>query len=441
MTTSKEQETIQQQFKERMDEDELMNCMRCGFCLPACPTYVESGYKEEHSPRGRLALMKAVIDGDIELDKDVENSLDMCLGCRACEPVCPAGVNYGHLLEEARDTIHQNKKHSLLVQTTRKSAFYGLFPHQNRMRSLTGFLSFYQRSGLQKAFHKTKLNHLLPENLSSIEKVLPKVPTRKEMKDRPSYVPAVSTAKKRVAFFHGCLMDTMFRQTNDATIQLLKLAGCEIVIPQDQACCGALHAHSGEKDGAKELAKRNIIAFEKLKADYIITNAGGCGAFLIDYDHLLKDDSEWADRAKQFTECIKDISSILVELDFHKRSLHLQEQIITYQDSCHLLNVMKTSNEPRILLKAIDNVEYREMEKADSCCGSAGIYNIVETEMSMKILDSKMVNVKETQAVTIVTANPGCLLQMKLGIEREGLSDSIRAVHIVDLLLEATNSK
>jgi glycolate oxidase iron-sulfur subunit len=441
MTTVKEWEAIQQQFKERMSEDDLLNCMRCGFCLPTCPTYIESGFQESHSPRGRIALMKAVVDGLIEPDEDFERSLNMCLGCRACEPVCPSGVNYGQLLEEAHDIINQNKKHTLPVRLVRKAVFNGLFPHQHRMKKVTGLLGFYQRSGLQKVVRKSGMMKLLPENLATMEKVLPDVPTMKEMKNRPTYLPAKTAVKKRVAFFSGCLMDTMFMKTNDSTMKLLQLAGCEIVIPTEQACCGALHAHSGEKNGAKDLAKRNITAFEELRVDYIITNAGGCGAYLIEYDHLLKDEPEWADRAKQFSKKLKDISSILVDLEFHKQNLTLPEQIITYQDSCHLRNVMKTSAEPRLLLKSIKNTEYREMKNADSCCGSAGIYNIVEPQMSMQILDSKMKSAKATEAATIVTANPGCLLQMKLGIEREGLSDRVRAVHIVDLLLEAVDPK
>ncbi len=440
MTTIKEQQVIQTQFQERMNEDELLNCMRCGFCLPTCPTYIESGFKETHSPRGRIALMKAVVDGIIEPDKDVERSLDLCLGCRACEPVCPSGVKYGHLLEEARDIIQQNKKHSLPVKLVRKTVFEGLFPHHERMIMATGLLGFYQRSGLQAVTRKTGIMKLFPDNLATMEKVLPKVPKMKEMKNRPEYLPPQGEQTKRVAFFKGCLMDTMFLDSNNSTMKLLQLAGCEIVIPKDQACCGALHGHSGEKESAKDLAKRNIIAFEELNVDYIITNAGGCGAFLVDYDHLLEKEPDWCERAKAFTDKIKDISEILYELDFHKKqSLELPYQVVTYQDSCHLRNVMKTASAPRALLQAIKGMDYHEMKDADRCCGSAGIYNIVESGMSMQILDYKMAQTKATQATTIVTANPGCLLQMKLGIEREGLSDKVRAVHIVDLLLEATN--
>jgi len=442
MTTLQEQQAIGQQFKERMNEDELLNCMRCGFCLPNCPTYIESGQKESHSPRGRIALMKAVTDGLIEPVEDVERTLELCLGCRACEPVCPSGVKYGHLLEEARDIIAQHKKHSLPARAVRKVVFKELFPHQKRMRLAVGLLGLYQRTGLQVVARKAGIMKLIPNNLSAMEKVLPKVPTMKQMKSRPDYLPPLKEKVKKVAFFSGCLMDTMFLETNNATMKLLQLAGCEIVIPKDQACCGALHGHSGEKSIAKDMAKKNIEAFENLGVDYIITNAGGCGGFLIDYDHLLKDDPNWKDRALSFKNKLKDISEILVEVEFHNKvKLSLPEQIITYQDSCHLRNVMKTASAPRTLLKSIQNVYYHEMKDADRCCGSAGIYNIVESEMSMQILDYKMKQATKTQATTIVTANPGCLLQMKLGVDREKQSEHVEVVHIVDLLLKAAEYK
>lgn len=441
MTTTKEKEIIQQQFKERMNEDDLLNCMRCGFCLPSCPTYIESGYKESHAPRGRVALMKAVVDGLIEPDEDFEKTINLCLGCRACESVCPSGVNYSHLLEEARDIIYQNKKLSLPVRAIRKTVFYGLFPNRKQMRNLTGLIGFYQRSGLQTVARKIGFMNLLPDTLATMEKVLPKMPTMKEMKNRPEYVAPIGEKTHRVAFFTGCLMDTMFLKTNEATIKLLQLAGCEIVIPKEQTCCGALHGHYGEKTGSKDIARKNIKAFEDLNVDFIITNAGGCGAFLVEYDHILKDDPEFKDRAKEFKSKIKDISEILVSVKFHEKvKLELPSQIITYQDSCHLKNVMKTASAPRTLLQSIRGVKYEEMKDAGRCCGSAGIYNIIESEMSMKMLDYKMIQAKNTHATTVVTANPGCLLQMKLGIEREGLSGKMRGVHIVDLLIEAVKS-
>ncbi|MFS0785579.1 (Fe-S)-binding protein [Shouchella sp. 1P09AA] len=432
---------VQEGFKERMDYDELLNCMRCGFCLPSCPTYIESGKNELHSPRGRIALMKGVVDGDIEPDEEVKRSLDMCLGCRACEPVCPSGVKYGHLLEEARDIIYQEEKQSLPVKGLRHLVFAQLFPYQQRMVGLMGLVRFYQQTGVQSFTRKLGVLKAFPETMQIMEHVLPPIPKRKDIKNRPTQLKSLhKTRKKQVAFFSGCLMDTVFMQTNEATKKLLQYAGCDIVIPKTQACCGALHGHSGEKERAKEMAKRNIIAFEEASVDYIITNAGGCGAFLVDYDHLLKAEPEWAQRAQAFTAKIKDVTAILVELDFHKQPLQLDDEIVTYQDSCHLRNGQKTFKEPRLLLQSIQGATYVEMNNADRCCGSAGIYNMLEPKMSMQILDYKMTQTKQTKAQTIVTANPGCLLQMMVGIEKHGDPETMRAVHIVDLLLEAVEN-
>lgn len=420
-----------------MDMDQLMNCMRCGFCLPSCPTYIETGRQESQSPRGRIALMKAVVDGAVEPDEQVEHALNMCLGCRACEPVCPSGVHYGYLLEEARDVIWQNKKASWPVRLLRHLVFDQLFPHKSRLQLLVGAVGLYQRSGLQWLARKTKLLNVLPANLRQMEKVLPALPRLREMRRRPQrFVPA-QLPKRRVAFFAGCLMDTMFKSTNDATIELLQMAGCEVFIPSAQTCCGALHGHGGEKEKAKMLAKRNIEAFEAVEADVIVTNAGGCGAYLFEYDHLLQDDAEWAERARQFASKVKDVSDVLVEMKFHEQSLKARPEIVTYQDSCHLRNVMKVSRSPRLLLNSVEGVQFREMNDADRCCGSAGIYNLVQPDMAIRILDHKMDYAKQTDATTIVTSNPGCLLQMKLGIERAGLSKRVRAVHLVDFLLEA----
>lgn len=437
MIGRREKRRIQKAFEETMDYDELMNCTRCGFCLPSCPTYIQSGFDEVQSPRGRIALMKGLVDGYIEPTEEVKRSIDLCLGCRACETVCPSGVKFGRLLEQARDAIYQSNKQGLFEKTARNAAFNHLFPHQNRVINMTSLLGFYQRSGLQRTARKVGFMKFFPEPLRTMEKILPDVQKKRDLKDRQRYYEPLKTKKKRVAFFSGCLMDTMFKVTNDATTKLLQYAGCEIVVPEDQGCCGALQGHSGELDKAREMAKKNIAAFEAAEVDYIISNAGGCGGFLVDHAYLLKDDAEWAGRAKAFSDKIKDITEILVNLDFHQEPLKIDEQVVTYQDSCHLKNGQKTYVEPRTLLQSIQGIEYREMENASSCCGSAGIYNIIQPEMSMKILDDKMEKVKATEAHTIVTTNPGCLLQMKLGIEREGLSGQVRAVHIVELLLEA----
>lgn len=433
---SSKQTEIQQTFQQQMDEKELLNCMRCGFCLPSCPTYIESGQQETHSPRGRIALMKAVRDGVIEPDEDVEHSLNLCLGCRACEPVCPSGVKYGRLLEDARDIIQQHKKQSIPVKLVRRVVFKGLFPSQSRMRKAAGLLRFYQTSGLQTAARKTGMLKVLPPHLRLMEQALPKVP--RQQKSRLTEYKAAGPARKRVAFFTGCLMDTVFSSTNEATIQLLQLAGCDVIVPPIQTCCGALHGHSGEKEQAKQLAKRNIEAFEQIDADAIVMNAGGCSAFLSDYDHLLCDDPDFQKRSEVFSKKITDISDILVELEFHRRMpLALPEQVITYQDSCHLRNGMGVLHAPRVLMKAIHGVSFKEMKDSGRCCGSAGIYNILQPKMSMQILDHKMTEASQTKAAAIVTSNPGCQLQMAAGIKRSGHSPSMRAVHLADLLLEA----
>ncbi|MBZ9519768.1 (Fe-S)-binding protein [Bacillus safensis] len=433
---SSKQTEIQQAFQQQMDEKELLNCMRCGFCLPSCPTYIESGQQETHSPRGRIALMKAVRDGVIEPDEDVEHSLNLCLGCRACEPVCPSGVKYGRLLEDARDIIQQHKKQSIPVKLVRRVVFKGLFPSQSRMRKAAGLLRFYQTSGLQTAARKTGMLKVLPPHLRLMEQALPKVP--RQRKSRLTEYKAAGPTRKRVAFFTGCLMDTVFSSTNEATIQLLQLAGCDVIVPPIQTCCGALHGHSGEKEQAKQLAKRNIEAFEEIDADAIVMNAGGCGAFLSDYDYLLCDDPDFQKRSEAFSKKITDISDILVELEFHRRMpLALPEQVITYQDSCHLRNGMGVQHTPRVLMKAIQGVSFKEMKDSGRCCGSAGIYNILQPKMSMQILDHKMTEATQTKAAAIVTSNPGCQLQMAAGIKRSGHSPSMRAVHLADLLLEA----
>ncbi|SDY50071.1 glycolate oxidase iron-sulfur subunit [Evansella caseinilytica] len=428
---------LTKQFQDRLDYDELLNCMRCGFCLPACPTYRETKGNEAASPRGRIAMMKAVVDGVYEPDEDFENQLSLCLGCRACEPACPSGVKYGHLLEEATDILQASKQPSALVRATRWFIFTHLFPKRRQMRRAAGLLWLYQKSGLQTLSRATRLTRLAGKQLSALERVLPKLPSPKWLNNRPTHlVPqGGATVKKKVAFFSGCMMDTIFVATNDATLFLLQRVGCEVFIPAGQSCCGALHAHSGEKVKAKELAKQNIAAFEKREIDWIVSNAGGCGAILTEYDDLLKEEPGWHERAQEFVKKVRDISEILLETGLPE--MELPPQTVTYQDSCHLRNVMKTVAAPRKLIQAIKGVTFVEMNEADRCCGSAGTYNIVEQAMSMQILDEKMKNVKETKAATIVTANPGCLLQMKLGIEREGLTDSLCGTHIADLLAEA----
>lgn len=428
---------------EKLDYEEMLGCMRCGFCLPTCPTYIRSK-DESASPRGRIAIMKGVVDGLIEPDEGVEKTLNECLGCLACEPACPAGVRYSVLLEDARAAITEHKRATgqmpVRERLVRKVVFDGLFLNKAKMETATGFLRFYQQSGVQTLTHKLRILDWFPDQLQKMETILPTVPPKTERRRRPERIPATGATTARVAFFSGCLMDTMFYETNANTIKLLQAAGCDIVIPKTQQCCGALHGHAGEQTGAVTLAKQNIAAFEAEDVDYIITNAGGCGAFLVGYDHLLKHDPEWAERAERFTAKIKDFASILIEVGFLDRvPLSLPEQLITYQDSCHLRNVQKGALAPRVLLQAIEGAVYIKQKHADHCCGSAGVYNLLQPVIANDILEMKMGHVNATAAQTIVTSNPGCHMQMQLGIQEHG-TDSMRAVHLADLLVEAMDN-
>lgn len=436
MSSSSLQTRIQQGFQEQIDESKLLDCMQCGFCLPSCPTYLHSNQNESHSPRGRIAIMKAVRDGVIPFDDSVEESLDLCLGCRACEPACPAGVEYGHLLESARDVIQGEKKKSVKEKVIRKVTLDHMFTDAKKMNRATSLLRFYQNSGLQTITRNVNILSFFPDIFKDMEKVLPKMEKTTSMRGEV-YKP--KQKKIKVGFFTGCLMETIFAKTNQATVEILRKLGCEVWVPENQVCCGALHGHSGEMDRARENAKRNIDSLLDYDVDYIVNNAGGCGAFLTEYDHLFKDNPEYAEKSKRFSSKMIDISSLMYQLGVTNLSLSTkgsQKLIVTYQDSCHLRNVNHVIDEPREILKSIENVDFVELKGADQCCGSAGVYNLIHTEMSQRILEDRMANVKDLGANIVITTNPGCLLQMSVGIEKSGLTDKMKALHIVDFINE-----
>ncbi|WP_077590600.1 (Fe-S)-binding protein [Planococcus lenghuensis] len=425
---------MQESFKEHVSEDHLMDCMKCGFCLPACPTYLITDQDETHSPRGRIALMKAMRDGDVVWDGSVEDAFDVCLGCRACEPACPAGVQYGSLIEETRVAIQQVKPQHVVAKSVRKATFDGVFADQGKMTGTVKLVQLYQKSGLQKATRKIGFLNLFPPFMQEMESVLPAIETKK--KRTFSAKPKTT----RVAFFTGCLMDTLFQETNKRTIELLEWLGADVQIPAEQQCCGALHGHSGELEKGLRNARKNLDVFDSDDFDYIVNNAGGCGAFLTEYENHLKEDSQYAEKAAQFSRKMIDISSLFVKLGMNARLKEMKSEahsIVTYQDSCHLRNVNKVILEPRSLLMDAPGFEYKELIDASSCCGSAGIYNLLQPEMAKRILDLKMKGVKELQPAKIVTSNPGCLMQMNVGIKREKLEHEMQAVHIVDFLYEA----
>lgn len=422
------------QLMQTMHYDEILNCMRCGFCLPACPTYRETG-KETASPRGRIAMMKAVANGQLEISEKFDSDMYLCLGCRACETACPAGVKYGTLIEGARDVVETHRKRAPLTKLVRNVTMKQLFPHPERMRRLGSLLYFYQNSGIRSLARKSGIMKWMPKSMSEMEKAVPEVASPAARKERKYFLPAKGEKRMSAGLFTGCVMDVMFFDTNEATAKLLSAFGCDVLYIEQQTCCGALHAHAGDSTAAKELAKRNIEAFERSGVDVMVNNAGGCGAALKEYHHWFAGEPDWKERAEKFVAAQRDVNELLATLPAPKlRSLPYR---ITYQDSCHLAHGQKIRWQPRELLKKIPEVEYVELPEADRCCGSAGIYNITNFDMSMQILDGKMKHVEGTKANVVVTSNPGCLLQMRAGIQRAGLEGQMKAVHIADLLYEA----
>ncbi|MFD2706100.1 (Fe-S)-binding protein [Salibacterium lacus] len=421
-------------LKDALAYDKTFDCVQCGYCLPACPTY-ETMEKETHSPRGRINLIKMVAEGKASLD-DLKEPIEKCLGCMACTTVCPTDVQYGDLLEAAKETLEKHETKTKAQRKTEDFLFGSFFPSASWMNRLGHATWLYQASGMQKAARTLRLTSMAPLHLGEFEQLVPAQPSPKERKARSRRVKPDGVSVAKVAFFTGCVMDSVFFRTNQNTVELLRLSGAEVILPENQTCCGALHAHAGKIDMAKEQAAANIQAFEEEDVDYIVNNAGGCGARLIEYDHMFEEGTEWHDRALAFTAKVKDISEVLVELDGLEFSKEVSKTI-TYQPSCHMTNVQRVTTPPRQLMESIPGLTLKEMNNPDFCCGSAGIYNIVNYEDAMDILDVKMKDVNETAPECIVTTNPGCLLQMKLGVEREKQGDAMEAVHLADLLMEA----
>lgn len=423
------------QLGKELQYNKTNNCVQCGYCLPVCPTYTTFGV-ETHSPRGRINLVKMVGEGRITDLSILEEPFDLCLGCRACETACPTRVEYGSILEATRAALVKRKRFSAPVRLLRKSMLKKVFPSRKLMNVTGNSMWLYEKSGLQKALRASKITKQLPFHLGAFESIMP--PSVSPMERARALVEQKAKTEKRftVAFFTGCIMDAMFHRINQLSIRLLAEAGCDVVVVPKQTCCGALHAHAGEMEEARGLAKRNIEAFEKIAADFIVNNAGGCGAMLSEYGHLLAHDEEWKERAEAFSAKSRDISQILVQCRLPSLSPRGNEKV-TYQPSCHMTNVQKVTKEPVELLKRVPGIEFVAMEQEQMCCGSAGIYNIVHYDASMQILDEKMKHAKKTDATILITTNPGCLLQMKLGIEREGLSESVRALHLIEYLADA----
>jgi glycolate oxidase iron-sulfur subunit len=419
------------------DVEGVNQCVHCGLCLAYCPTFSILG-TEMDSPRGRIFLIKSMAEGRIGLSDSTAAHLDLCLGCRACETVCPSGVPYGRLIEAARADIERQRPGGLLRQLFRWLNFSLLLPHPRLLSLAASGLRFYQVSGLQRLVRTSGLLRLLPGPLASWEPLLPTIPAAADRAPLPAVTPAEGVKRAAVGLLTGCVQQVAFGPHNRATARVLARNGVEVIAPRAQTCCGALHAHGGEHDTALELAKKTIIAFESAGVEQVVVNTSGCGAHMKAYGTLLAGDPRWAARAQRFAARVSDISEYLAREPL-RGPLRPLSRTVTYHDPCHVAHGQKIRREPRALLDQIPGLTVKELHEADWCCGSAGTYNLTQPEMAGQLQRRKIENIRATGADTVVTANPGCIIQIQQGLE--GGARPIRVLHIVELLDEAYRAR
>jgi glycolate oxidase iron-sulfur subunit len=401
-------------------------CVHCGFCLPVCPTYVLWN-EEMDSPRGRIYLMKMASEGKSEITPQWVGHFDTCLGCMACMTACPSGVDYGKLIEATRAQIERKHKRSAAENLYRRFIF-GLFTKPERLRMMRWPLLAYQRSGLQTLLRRASLLKLLPKRFQTMEALLPQLPQSETI---PEVTAAQGAKCRRVGLLLGCVQREFFPQVNAATVRVLAAEGCEVVTPQAQTCCGALLVHAGEEERALELARRTIDVFDRIDVDAIVTNAAGCGSNLKEYGHLLRDDPQYAERAKKFAAKCKDVSEVLAELE-PRAPRNLLPARVAFHDSCHLQHAQGVRLQPRSLLVQIPGLELLEIPEPAICCGSAGIYNLVQPDAANALGDRKAQLIAPLNADVIVTGNPGCVLQLQSSLARAGKKAPV--LHTIQLL-------
>jgi glycolate oxidase iron-sulfur subunit len=417
------------QTEKAPDKALIDDCVHCGFCLPACPTYVLWG-EEMDSPRGRIYMMKKAAEREAALDQRFRLHMDNCLGCMACMTACPSGVQYNKLIEDTRAQVEHHIPRSTSDGLFRKLLF-ATFPFVKRLRLLALPMMIYQRSGLQKLVRASGLLRLLPPRLEQMEALLPAVPAR-FWRRLPARVSPVIAPRRRVGMLSGCVQQVFFQHVNEATARVLAAEGCEVVIPQAQTCCGALMVHSGLQEQAAGLARKMIATFEAANVDTVVINAAGCGSSMKEYGHLLHDDPAWAARAAAFSAKCKDISEILCELPA-LAPRHPLTMRVAYHDACHLRHAQAIFNEPRQLLATIPGLEVEEVAEALLCCGSAGVYNLLHPEPANELGNRKVENLLACKAEAVISANPGCLLQLMSSLRRRGMA-AMPAYHMVELL-------
>ncbi|MEZ4523912.1 MAG: heterodisulfide reductase-related iron-sulfur binding cluster [Thermomicrobiales bacterium] len=415
-------------------EEVIHSCVHCGFCLPVCPTYRET-YRERSSPRGRIWLIKAVAEGELDISDELfQEEMSLCLNCRACEAVCPSGVKYGELVESARAQIVQNEPQPLASKAARTVGLKMLLGSPRMTRAASHGARLYARSGMDKIAQSTGVMSRI--GLDHAEAIRP------DMSDDflvpgQEHWPAIGPRRGTVALLAGCVMSTAFAEVHRATARVLARNGFDVVVPPDQGCCGALSVHAGEAEQGRKLARKNIDGLSGPEFDAIVVNAAGCGAAMKEYDFLLRDDPSYASKAKNFVGQVKDASEFLAEVGLTAAPGPLPIRA-TYQDACHLAHAQRIKQQPRDLLRAIPELELVEMPESDLCCGSAGIYNLLQREMAGRLRERKVDNALVTDAGTIISANPGCMLQLRAGLEARG--SDVRVEHLMTVLDRAYES-
>ena len=419
-----------------LDYSVVQQCMHCGLCLPTCPTY-DATKLERNSPRGRISLMRAIADGRLEATREFADEMYFCLGCLACMTACPAGVNYAELFEQSRAEAEDKK----LIESPRRSLIRAftlrwLFMEHSRLQFVGRILGLYQRLGLQTFLRRSGILQLLPKRLRELEAMTPTVQPRFSEELINPVTPAVGERKYKVAVLTGCAQDLIFSDVNRDTVEVLAQNGCEVVTPPGQLCCGSLHAHNGEWGLAQQLARKQIDQFPPAEFDAIITNAAGCGSHLKHYATLLKDDLAYLHQAELWDQKVKDIHEWLAEIGVKPPpAVNGKVTTVTYHEACHLCHGQKITAQPRQVLKAIPGLKLIELPESTWCCGSAGIYNLIQPEMAGDLLVRKIKHIRSTGAEIVASGNPGCLLQIVNGARREGLP--LRVVHPITLLAEA----
>jgi glycolate oxidase iron-sulfur subunit len=409
------------------------SCVHCGLCLPYCPTFSELG-TEMDSPRGRIFLIKSLAEGRIKLTDSAAAHLDLCLGCRACETVCPSGVPYGQLIEAARAEIERQRPGGLARRLFRWANFSVLLANPSMLRLAATALRAYQASGVRALVRASGLLRLLPERLRHWEPLLPDLPAGADRAPLPEVTPAEGARRIRVGLLTGCIQQVAFGPHNRATARVLARNGAEVIAPRAQTCCGALHAHSGEHETALALARRTIEVFEAAGVEHVIVNTSGCGAHMKAYGALLADDPAWRGRAARFAASVRDVSEFLAAQPL-RGPLREVRRTVTYHDPCHVAHGQKIRAQPRTLLAQVPGLRVVELAEADWCCGSAGTYNLTQPEMAGRLLERKIRHVQATGASAVVTANPGCIIQIAQGLRAKG--SPVEVLHIVELLDEA----